>query len=1537
MNQDLLDKIGKLIFLLSEAQQSFAKGSAGFNRLASSISVLNAALSNTSGIANLKQYETQLNKFFAAVERGENIQIRLGQGNRLRTGFIAQQSQFSGIADYSSGTLSEADRQGRIIALRAQQQAQAPSGGLASGANAPKLETPEQAQARATAQLEADRQLQIKMISDEAKLLSDRNARIAQMEKEAADLSNRVLRQAKAQERLDRNLILQQDAAKRAEDDKIANDLYQRTLETSKQYEFQRAATNLTAKDAERAARVEAQKEQYRQTYAANQEKLLERQRAAMAAQINATMTPQKLSLSIPSGEFGATAALEKLQGIDPRFTADTIRRVTTESSTGISRIDATFQTASGAFNNATVSVDRFGKVLVDSQKRFRSFGDNVIRDITEVAKWSIAVAAIYGPMQKFTQLMQDAVDIEFKLSDVTVALAGSTKTTAEAFTSIYDTAQKTGESILGVTQAYVQAYRAAGGAASETERFANAQKLLTASITLSKLSGVSQTEAIDTLSAALRQAYGPQGLGRGEELLNKWIRTSRIANVDLNTLAQGFSVVGETALDAGLSVDQLNGIIASVAETSSFSATEVANATKAIIASFQSDATKKQLDILGVAYQDLNGNARSFLDIANEINRLSKQGIITPEQMSALTLAQGGGPRRQPIVAAFYASMEKLPEIAAESAKANANTGESFNALQSKLDNVKTASEQLNNTFIALAETMGTKGGLLDATRGILNGFNGLVGLMTSLADVGGKSVPILLAVGAAMAIISKQTSLWKENAGNIFESTIMRGVRSAYGPGTILGATSGISAIQDPEMRNLASLRRESAAGTFARNNAGTAATIGAVAAPAIINILSGQPGQAAGNIIGGSIVGAITKSPLGAIVGASIGEAFYSAVDNFKPQFTDIFKDIFAKSGPSAPGAGPSDREQLQKQASENALEALGGGSLFLGKLRGAILQTLINASGNLGFAGKGFQGVNQDQATLIGLELTKNLPQLSPVDQKLYAKVIEELQKSEALRTGQTPQTQAVAQQFAPEIRTVQEQFQEQLRNMLASGVINPSKYQQGQANLSGFNVSAPKFASAFGGGSAAIQQYGALQAFGDTTTISTLNTYAEQINAINEKLSTMKSTDEGYVSTLAIKNDLLAQANALLKEQIVSIANMQKLLQDVELNKNTKDEGTLILERARKLTQERYDMNVKLGQLTEADAKVQLENLDKLLLRFKDGIAVATDTTAADIQAAKQQLIEEKVIQNRDQPIGFQKYDLTKDQLMAVFNSPGFKDLTNKLTGAGYQLDETAQIAITKEGAVTPLVKDWKLVEYYLNEILKVNQKQLDGMYNLPEGGSFFVPYNAKKLEATPVDNTQALNSNTDALHDLSQSMAMFYKEHFFQAGNGPQLPAYYKGLIQPGQDISKISAPNGYNDVGASGNTTQWKQGTMEDNTWNRLWQSGPRASQAPETIGEKLSSFMLQLNQFLSNGTGAGFFGGSGKLPASSLAGVAGGAVGAERVSEISTRLNLNINSSFQVNLNGQVLAKALKQILTTDLLKYGNNSTAVTRTTII
>lgn len=1534
MDDSISRKIQELIELLRVAQSSFQTGGTAFQNLANDIEKLNLALKDTSGIKNLQSLQKQVELFISAVKKGENIQIRLGDIGRFRTGQAAfgyQQTQ-PNVKIPTKDQLSQAIEPGTVLGeSKGEERARK---GEENARRLKQLQILQKEEQKIEAEYEAEEKTRLARFKAQEKQNNAEANKILQ-EKADAELAKYKAVEEAQQRALQEYIEIQQkvqdqfNAAAKAEpgfEDKTQKE-NQRRLETQEK----QAQEDLKRRKAQEDANLKTEFEilnnrvKAQQQYQKMQEELARKQ-----------FTPQKLGMALPGGDYAAQAALKKVQAIDPRFTIDTLKNVTTESSNQMSRLSFAFETVGGATQVATVNVDRFGKVLVDNQRRFRDFGDNVIRDIVEVAKWSIAIAIVYGPMQKFSQLIADTVEVEAKLASVSVTLGNAQKSTNEIFQSAYEVAQQTGESVKGVIDAYNQAYRATGGAADETKRFADTQKLLTSSITLSKLAGISQTEAIDTLSASLRQAG--YGLDQGDKLINKWIRTTRVANVDLYTLATGFATVADTADQAGLSFDQLNGIIALVAETSQFSGQEVANATKAIIASFQSDATKKQLDTMGIAYEDLAGKSRNFLEIAKQINDLSKQGIITPEQFSALTLAQGGGPRRQPIIQAFYSSIDKLNQVEKESQLAGEDTGEAQQALGRKLDNVATSTEKLSNAFIALGQALGNKGGLLDTASSLIKLLTGVVDIFAKISDFGGKAVPILIAMGAAMLVISKQTPVWRAAAGNFIANTAGN---IAMAGGRFLGQTGNQLLDTRDTGRN------------FARGlNYNTVGMGAAVAIPALSNLFSGEKAKAAGDVIGGTIAGVLTKSPVGAAIGATIGEAFVTAIENFKPELSQLFRDIYIQA--NQPPTSPKEvtPATLRQEAATKGMELMGDNSQFKAQLAGVIMQTVYNVRGGLEDIwksittgrGTGFKGVNQDQTLMIALEQKRNLGNMSPEDLKKYDEMIDLLRRAVAMENPVVaPGNQAVNAQYGTAIKDMMDKYTLILQQRLASGQITTAGYRTGREQVGGLNVRAPQYLQAFGGNypntQEALSQFGRMAAFGSPETLAQLNTYAATINDLNEKLKVMSTTDKDYKTTLEAKNNALREATALINEMNIAIASQVQLLNQVDLTKYEPGDVSEIVKRAQQNTQAIFQANVKAGAITIEDAKTQSDNLEKILVQTKNGFIEVTGVLSGALGDAANQLKEEGKILEQSK-LGFQGFDMSSQRFNELIglqgNAPGYQKFVDQLTGLGYKEDRTEQIAILTDGAYKPAAKDWRLVEYYLSQILKVNEKQLEGLYNFPEGANAWLPYSAiKQFYGTPqppgatggmTGGVPTITTTTEEMRKQAQARIEYNAEERYNPVAEAFKSLKKEILSPPNLNPEPVRQPSptqmpdrffGYDkrQIGFEANLENPLETLLKTNPFEVL-----------------LDSFKLYLNNMFPKALVGDVGGGTGvginQTVPNPLSGTAGAGVGTPIPS---AKLSIDINSKATLLLDGRVVADSVKRYLYADLVRMSTSGTAV------
>ncbi len=617
--------------------------------------------------------------------------------------------------------------------------------------------------------------------------------------------------------------------------------------------------------------------------------------------------------------EQQALAALEaglKKYGM----TLENITKVTKDKATGTSLITAQTKEGTVATEQLTLSQDENAKVTARSTTAFKSFGQQLADNIVKVAKWTVAIALVYGPLQQMQEQIGISIENQTEMASIAVVLGTEQEKLAQAFEAVTDAANLTGESIQGVLQGYTQALRATGSIRDETERITTANQLLTDSLILSKLSTLDQAKAMDVLIAALKQSG--MELTQGEDLLDKWVAVMKLASVDMRTLAESFAIVGATAKNAGIEVggtnDELAGLIAVLAQATPLSATQTGNALRAIIAGMTREGTGRELQKFGIAIRNTSGEMRGFFDIANDISKLMEHGLIDEAEVAKLAGIIGGGVRRQGQVEIILKNLSEARRINAETADAQ---GESDEALTIKTQDLSTAITRLGNAFQELTNTMGTEGGLLDTARSVLEVFTWIIEKIEALASATGKAGPALFAMAAVFGIgrmrgVSSPTgrlggaidqNLVNRQGGFLAGAFTQQGAGGMRVPRTFFGRTPGQLAM-------------------------GVGLSAGLVGLSAASNAREGQGGLAAANVLGG-LPGILMGNPMLAVVGSAIAEAIVKGLQDLSGDVGVAFADAFAEQiGPALGDKEVKDEELSKEDIARAAIPSTLGKSFF-----------------------------------------------------------------------------------------------------------------------------------------------------------------------------------------------------------------------------------------------------------------------------------------------------------------------------------------------------------------------------------------------------------------------------------------------------------------------------------------------------------------------------------------------------------------------------------------------------------------------------
>jgi len=1063
-------------------------------------------------------------------------------------------------------------------------------------------------------------------------------------------------------------------------------------------------------------------------------------------AEMERALKYRGLSSDLPGGEttFGKVSSKATKMGFGEGDVSSIAKDMGSNST-----VIKYFQEADGYIRKMTVTVDQFGTVTSTANRRLQGFGESLARDTLEFIKWSLAITLVLGPLQEINKLAQEAVQQQDKLVDTTIALGDSQKSLNTIYDNAYKISQQVSEETGNVVEAFTLAYRATGGVTAETERFAVASKLLVDSLTLSKLAGIDESTAIDTLSAGLKQLG--YSLEEGNKLLDIWVKATKIANIDLDSLASAFTTAGDLSQAAGISVEQLTGIIAALGEVSESSGDELASITKSVISGFQSDNAKKTLQSYGIAIDDLSGKARNFTDVMDQLSALKQSGVLNSTQYSEITLALGGGTRRQGVWSALIENWQRVGQVSTGVQNAE---GSAADALAKKQETAASAVTRMANAFSNLAVTLGTKGGLLDTFTNILDVTTFLVDKFDALVGVIGKVSPMLIAISALTAF-SKVSSKSGAAYGEVMSGKATGFLSSALYP--ISGMFSGNVPTNVPYVGSKEGYQRQTWSDTAAYSLMGgkggfntsplAAMLAGAITTGTIVSNLTDSGlnkyqkqdkvvADIAGGI-GGAIASALTGANpmIGVAIGTAISEAFVNATTARTEDFSNFFKKV-SVSDTTTPATAADSEKQIEYQ--RQAEKAFGGGSAFVGSAKALILSSLINATSdllpnsNLNKVFGGQVNMSQNQLLMANLKATNN---------PLYNQMNQYQEQQNPTTSFENNQTlvdieKNINDKYGTFFTQLTTSMKNELLGKLISGQITHADYTTELAAAGKYNTTVAGTYGTIGQAYQTKTGENAQKTIEDFAKVFTYSTSDEQdavaglvqqIVEYKDKLSTLTVGSSDYNSTQDLMNKAIADTVTLMLQLNGAIAAQIELRGTVDLTNVNASSQKQILDLAETMQHQAF---LATGG-KESDYSAYKNSMKSLTPEYAGGYGMpTTGLSSTYIAKAKDQLIQEgKIPEISTSGVGIQSISATPSQLQRALT--GYEPLLKQLEAVGYKSTAESAIVTLSDGTMTTMTKDWKIVQMLLSQILDVDTKQLEtSTYNFPSGMSAYVPFGA---------------------------------------------------------------------------------------------------------------------------------------------------------------------------------------------------------------
>lgn len=378
--------------------------------------------------------------------------------------------------------------------------------------------------------------------------------------------------------------------------------------------------------------------------------------------------------------------------------------------------INASAKQVQQALGRITGQASEFQKSLDASTARVFAFG--------------ATTAVIAGVGTAFKKLISTTITVQDELIKINAILGASTKDFGAFRDAVFNAAKATGQSFQTVAAG-------AGELARQGLNAAETSKRLEAAMILTRVSGLGAEQSVKALTAAIN-GFQSAGL-TAVDVTNRLVAVDTRFAVSAQDLADGFSRAGSTAEDAGVSFNELLGLITAVEQKTARGGAVIGNAFKSIFTRLSRGKTIDQLQQLGVEIDASQSGVQKLEALSNALAKISD-----PTKASAIK-ELAGGVFQINVVSAALKDLSSETSIFAKATDAAANAGN--DAFERNAELSKSLASQINLLVVSVtdfAEKVGsiTFGPLLEDLISVASKASDVLGNALEADTIGGKFI---------------------------------------------------------------------------------------------------------------------------------------------------------------------------------------------------------------------------------------------------------------------------------------------------------------------------------------------------------------------------------------------------------------------------------------------------------------------------------------------------------------------------------------------------------------------------------------------------------------------------------------------------------------------------------------------------------------------------------------------------------------------------------------------------------------------------
>ena len=363
--------------------------------------------------------------------------------------------------------------------------------------------------------------------------------------------------------------------------------------------------------------------------------------------------------------------------------------------------------------SKATVNADEFSKSLEASNARVIAFG--------------ASAGLIMGVERAMKAMVKASLQVEKALADVNIIMNLNNKSLQQFSKGMFKVAKETAQSFDTVAEATTEFARQ--GLSMENTLIRTKDALI-----LTRLTGMQAADSVKSLTAAVN-SFNKEGL-TSTEVINKMAKVDAAFAVSSEDLAKAISRVGSSAVDAGVSMDQLMAITTAVQQRTARGGAVIGNAFKTIFTRIQRTDVQQKLANIGVATRDMQGN---MLDAVTVLQNLAGQfGNLSKAQQASIA-ENVAGVFQVNILRSALADLSSETALYTGALKASVSATDEAERKNASLN--KTMDAFVNQTLANLTEAGAALGGDIfgPAINNVLTGVNGIIDAFKEGGALGG------------------------------------------------------------------------------------------------------------------------------------------------------------------------------------------------------------------------------------------------------------------------------------------------------------------------------------------------------------------------------------------------------------------------------------------------------------------------------------------------------------------------------------------------------------------------------------------------------------------------------------------------------------------------------------------------------------------------------------------------------------------------------------------------------------------------------